>query len=114
MQSDHDPTRVYAKLRELYQEAHAVHVASGDALVEIINTLSRKAEADAAFLRAFAHLVPRPIAPTHDTPMPPHGDPPQVGDPFGPPPLPEQNDIPPEDVAWARKMDAYRQQFPRG
>lgn len=111
MQGDHDPTRVYAKLRELYQEAHAVHVASGDALVEIINTLSRKAEADAAFLRAFAHLVPRPIAPTHDAPMPPPAEPLHVSDPFGPPPLP---DVPPEDLAWAQKMEAYRKQFPRG
>ena len=101
MQNDHDPMRVYDKLRELYEESHAVHVASGEALVEIINALSRKTEADAAFLQAFSHLVSRPMAPVSaapdEYPSPPPGYS-QVQDPFAsPPPLPGRQPMPDDD-----------------
>ena len=94
---DHDPSRVYAKLHELYAEAKAVHDASGNALVEIINALSRKAEADGAFLAAFQHLVAQPMT----------AAPPATDDlatratqefPETPPPLPRGYDIPPPNI----------------
>ena len=62
MSQDVDPTRVYAHLTALYKECLIIHEASGNALVETINALSRKAEADKAFLDAFQHLVPRQVS----------------------------------------------------
>lgn len=85
--SKHDASRVYEKLTELYQEAQAVHQASGNALVEIINTLSRKAEADAAFLAAFHHLIPREIAPDPEPAHEPEPAPIPRSAPSQPPPL---------------------------
>tara|TARA_R110000868_G_scaffold4998_6_gene30976 strand:- start:560 stop:889 length:330 start_codon:yes stop_codon:yes gene_type:complete len=60
--NDIDPTRVYAHLAALYKECLIIHEASGNALVETINALSRKAEADKEFLDAFQHLVPRQVS----------------------------------------------------
>lgn len=62
MSNPHDPTAIYAKLGELWAEAQRVHEASGRALCEIVNALARKADADAAFLAAFSHLVPQPMS----------------------------------------------------
>ena len=99
--SEIDPTRVYSKLTELYAEAELVHRASGEALVEIINALSRKTEADARFLAAFHHLVPRPIEPVAEPqppPEPPRAQPSSMpwdadDERAMPPPLPD--DYPP-------------------
>lgn len=99
MSHEIDPTRVYSKLADLYAEAELVHRASGDALVEIINALSRKTEADARFLAAFHHLVPRPMT---EQPAPPAESPRATSMPWGdedlrpnPPPLPDDYQVAP-------------------
>ncbi len=101
MSHEIDPTRVYSKLADLYAEAELVHRASGDALVEIINALSRKTEADARFLAAFHHLVPRPIAEA-EHPVPPVEPSRATSMPWtdedlrpGPPPLPDDYQVAP-------------------
>ena len=65
-----DPSRVYAHLAALYKECLIIHEASGNALVETINALSRKAEADKAFLDSFQHLVPRQVTSEMPPPIP--------------------------------------------
>jgi hypothetical protein len=120
---EHDPSIIYSKLADLYQEARRVHEASGDALVEIINALSRKADADAAFLSAFRHLVPQPVA-AHDRQSDnqsghqiDHGAPRAT-----PPPVPRQFvGVPPPGAmedddgrAFEQRLDHYRQRFGGG
>lgn len=103
-QNNIDPTRVYSKLADLYAEVELVHRASGDALVEIINALSRKTEGDAMLLAAFHHLVPRPISAAQApdrSPEAPVAQPPSMPwdavDPrvSTPPPLPDDDPVAP-------------------
>lgn len=105
MSNPHDPNAIYAKLHDLYAEAQRAHQASGDALVEIINALSRKAAADAAFINAFHHLVPQPMA--QEPPPVQHRGQPMPG-PVPPPDYADGYDDEAQDRAFVDRVNARR------
>lgn len=72
MSGKYDPQRMHEFLSRFYSEAQTMHQATGSAVVEVLNWLQRRAQADAEFLSAFGHLIQPPPA----AQRPPQGPPP--------------------------------------
>lgn len=82
-----DPARIYPHLQAIYDEYHLVHSASGQVMADALNVLSRKIEADKAFLDAFRSLeVVTGHSGAEAAPLPGVPTSPPVAS--GPPPLP--------------------------
>lgn len=83
------PTRIFPHLQAIYDEYGLVHASSGVAMAAVLNAVSRKIDADRAFLEAFQHLAATSPQPVTATPISdPAPAPAEPETPLQPPPLP--------------------------
>lgn len=112
------PTRIFPHLQAIYDEYAAVHASSGAAMAAALNAISRKVDADRAFLDAFQNLA-SPAVPQDARPVtaePKSEEPPAApSQPPQPPPLPPHwgslSDSAADDVEeWRAELSRRRQE----
>ena len=99
------PTRIFPHLQASYDEYAAVHASSGAAMAAALNAISRKVDADRAFLEAFQNLAgPAGQAGTAE----PQGARPVTAEPKAeePPPPSQSPQPPPLPPAWGALSDS--------
>lgn len=111
------PTRIFPHLQAIYDEYGLVHASSGVAMAAVLNAVSRKIDADRAFLEAFQHLsvttAPQPVTATQISDPAPAPAEPET--PLQPPPLPPHwggvSDSAADDVEeWRAELYRRRQE----